>query len=81
MVLAEKVCPRCGVTKPVEGFAKRRAESFASWCKDCTREATRRSAENSKGDVAMLRQETKFWKMRAQKLSAQLQELGETPNN
>ena len=80
MVLVNKKCTHCGQAKRVDQFAKRRSGSVASWCKACTRVATRLSVEKNKGDVAMLKREVVFWKMRAQKLSAQLEDLGKTPN-
>ena len=81
VVLVNKKCTHCGQTKRVDQFNKRRQNGFASWCKTCTNVARNLSVENAKGDVAMLKREVVFWKMRAQKLSAQLQVLGETPNN
>ena len=32
----EKLCPKCGVTKSINDFYKRRGNKLASYCKRCT---------------------------------------------
>ena len=43
--LAEKVCTKCKVLKPIREYYRSHSSKYASWCKECTKEAANLSSK------------------------------------
>jgi hypothetical protein len=49
---AVKWCPRCGLVKPAEAFYRRRGRRLSSYCRPCTRAASREANDRRRQDPA-----------------------------